>query len=132
MQNKSSKTKLRETLLRLARPFDRHFGLNICFDHQPLNESHGNIDLDELDECFRDLHRITDNVLQFFRLERDTLHPDDRAFFDQLTNILPELIDGENNLHRRIDVYNYCFNVIESCQPVIRGYIQRTDLIDSI
>ena len=131
MQNKLSKAKLRETLLRLARPFDRHFGLNVCFPHQPLNGSHLNGDMDELDECLRDLHRITDNVLQFFRLERDILHPEDRIFFDHLTKILPELIDSDS-WPRRIEVYNHCLAVIELCHPTIRGYIQRIDLIDSI
>jgi len=131
MPNKSSKTKLRQTLLRLARPFDRHFGLKVCFDHQQIDLAKFDNDFDDLEEFFRDLHRITDNVLQFFRLEREILHPDDRKFFDDLTNFLPELIEGEN-WTRRIEIYNYCLNVVQQCQPIIRGYIQRTDLIDSI
>ena len=34
MKLPSSKAKMRETLYRIARPFDQQFSLNVCFDHQ--------------------------------------------------------------------------------------------------
>lgn len=131
IQKKSSRAKLRETLLRLARPFDQNFGLNVCFHHQPMDLSVITNDHEDLEERFQDLYRIADNVLKFFSWERDLLHLDDQRFFDHLASVLPDLINADT-WQRRIETYNYCLSVVEFCQPFIRTYIERTDLIDAI
>lgn len=132
-KSKLSNMKMRDTLFRIARPFDQQFALNIRFNHQLLaKETLLNEDEDEIEERFSDLGRILKNILQFFLLESDLSDEKNRYLLNQADAILPELVDHQQLLTTRIDIYNYCLEIIEYFQPIIRSYVQRTDLIDTI
>lgn len=127
---KSSSNKMRETLYRIARPFDQQFSLSICFNHQIITNNDD--DDDDIEERFQDLHRITKNVLQFFILEPEISDEDNRNILNDTNNILPNLIQPRLSLSERIEIYNHCLQIIEYFLPIIRYYVQRTDLIDTI
>jgi hypothetical protein len=127
---KSSKNKMRETLYRIARPFDQQFSLHICFNHQYLDKNI--FPDDEIEERFQDLHRITKNVIQFFILEPETIDEENRDLLNKAESYLPDLLQNEISFHQRIEIYNYCLQIIEYFQPIIRYYVQRTDLMDII
>lgn len=127
--SKLSKKKMRDTLLRIARPFDQQFSLNICFNHQMLTDEQ--ID-DEIDERFLDLGRIMKNIRQFFLLESDLFTSEHKRLVEQANDILPDLTNNHYLLADRIHIYNYCLEIIENLQPIIRSYVQQTDLIDTI
>lgn len=130
---KSSNNKMRETLYRIARPFDQQFSLNICFNHQIItNDNDINNDDDDIEEKFQDLHRITKNVIQFFILESEISDENNRNLLNETEIILPDLIDNHISIDKRIEIYNHCLQIIEYFQPSIRYYVQRMDLIDTI
>jgi hypothetical protein len=131
---KSSNNKMRDTLYRIARPFDQQFSLNIRFNHQNLDDNNilNNDDDDDIEERFQDLHRIAKNVIQFFILESEISDEKNRDLLNEIENILPDLIQNNISLDKRIQIYNYCLQIIEYFQPIIRYYVQRTDLIDTI
>ncbi|CAF3645311.1 unnamed protein product [Adineta steineri] len=127
---KSSNNKMRETRYRIARPFDQQFSLNIRFHHQNIDIH--TIDPDDIEDRFQDLYRITKNVIQFFKLESDISDEQDRLLLQEANNNLPNLISNNISLDERIGIYNYCLGIIETFQPTIRSYVQRTDLLDTI
>ena len=133
-KSKGSNNKMRETLYRLARPFDQQFSLNIRFNHQLIDRNLFNTTNEEdIEERFQDLYRITKNVLQFFVLEPEILDKTNRDLLTKAENLLPTLIETHpQSLDQRIENYNYCLQIIEYFQPNIRYYVQRTDLIDTI
>jgi len=55
-----------------------------------------------------------------------------RNLLNETENILPDLIQNNISLQKRIEIYNRCLQIIEHFQPTIRYYVQRTDLIDTI
>jgi hypothetical protein len=124
---KSSNNKMRETRYRIARPFDQQFSLNIRFNHQFIDNNLLNDD--DIEERFQDLFRITKNVIQFLTLESEIT---DEKLLNETINILPDLIENNISLDKRIETYNYCLQIIEYFQPTIRSYVQRTDLLDTI
>ena len=128
---KSTKSKMRDTLYRIARPFDQQFSLNIRFDHQCIDINQLDYD-DDIEERFQDLYRITKNVIQFFILESEIPDEKNRVLLTEAENHLPDLIQTDISLQKRIDIYNYCLQIIEYFQPTIRSYVQRTDLIETI
>jgi len=128
---KSSNNKMRETLYRIARPFDQQFSLNICFNHQFIDNNQFNDD-DDIEERFQDLYRITKNVIQFFILESEISDEQNRNLLNETENIFSDLIENNISIYRRIEIYNYCLQIIEYFQPIIRCYVQRTDLIDTL
>ncbi|CAF0791607.1 unnamed protein product [Adineta steineri] len=127
---KSSNNKMRETRYRIARPFDQQFSLNIRFHHQNIDIH--TVDPDDIEDRFQDLYRITKNVIQFFKLESDISDEQDRILLQEANNNLPNLISNNISLDERIGIYNYCLGIIETFQPTIRSYVQRTDLLDTI
>ncbi|CAF3306994.1 unnamed protein product [Rotaria sp. Silwood2] len=128
---KSSNNKMRETLYRIARPFDQQFSLNICFNHQYItNDIFNDINNDDIEERFQDLYRITKNVIEFCILESEILDENNRDLINEARNISLNLIENNISLEKRIEIYNYCFQVIEYFQPIIKCCLQRTDLID--
>jgi len=130
---KSSNNKMRETLYRIARPFDQQFALNIRFNHQLINNNNNNNDDDDdIEERFQDLYRIAKNVIQFFILESEISDENDRNLLNETENILPDLIQNHISLDKRTEIYNYCLQIIEYFQPIIRCYVQRTDFIDTL
>jgi hypothetical protein len=128
---KSTNNKMRDTLYRIARPFDQQFSLNIRFNHQVIDIDQLDLD-DEIEERFQDLYRITKNVIQFFILESEIPDEKNRVLLTEAENLSPDLIQTDISLHKRIEIYNYCLQIIEYLQPLIRYYVQRTDLIDTI
>ena len=130
IKSKSSNNKMRDTLYRIARPFDQQFSLNIRFNHQLITDEILNDD--DIEERFQDLHRITKNVIQFFTLESEISNDEHRNLLDKVIKISPDLITNNISLNERIEIYNYCLQIIEYFQPTIRYHIQRTDLIDTI
>jgi hypothetical protein len=129
MKIKSTSNKMRDTLYRIARPFDQQFSLNIRFNHQFIDN---NQFTDDIEERFQDLYRITKNVIQFFILESEIPDEKNRVLLNEAENLSPDLIQTNISLHQRIEIYNYCLQIIEYFQPMIRYYVQRTDLIDTI
>ncbi|CAF3519690.1 unnamed protein product [Rotaria socialis] len=131
---KSSNNKMRDTLYRIARPFDQQFSLNVRFNHQIItNETFNEINDDgDIEERFQDLHRITKHVIEFFILEYEVLDENSRDIFDKARDILSNLIETNISLENRIEIYNYCLQAIEYFQPIIRCSLQRTDSIDII
>ncbi|UJR30989.1 hypothetical protein I4U23_018500 [Adineta vaga] len=127
---KISNKKMRETRFRIARPFDQQFSLNTCFNHQLILDD-TMID-DEIEERLQDLHRITKNIIHYLTLESDISDEHHRGLFNQAIHQSPDLIDQQIPLDKRIDIYNYCFQFIEYCQPIIQSYVQRTNLLDTI
>jgi hypothetical protein len=130
MKFKSSNNKMRETLYRIARPFDQQFSLNVRFNHQCIDNEIPNDD--DIEERFQDLYRITKNVIQFFTLESEISDEKNQDLLDKTINVLPDLIVNNISLNKRIEIYNYCLQIIEYFQPTIRYHVQRTDLIDTI
>ncbi|CAM4794896.1 unnamed protein product, partial [Rotaria magnacalcarata] len=129
---KSSNNKMRDTLYRIARPFDQQFSLNVRFNHKIItNETFNEINDDgDIEERFQDLHRITKHVIEFFILEYEVLDENSRDILDQARNSSANLIEATISLENRIEIYNYCLQAIEYFQPIIRCSLQRTDLID--
>jgi hypothetical protein len=129
----TSNNKMRDTLYRIARPFDQQFSLNIRFNHQFIdNDQINDDDDDDIEERFQDLYRITKNVIQFFILESEISDEKNRVLLTEVENLSPDLIQTHISLYKRIEIYNYCLQIIEYFQPIIRYYVQRTDLIDTI
>ncbi|CAF1617834.1 unnamed protein product [Rotaria sp. Silwood1] len=130
-KRKSSNNKMRETLYRIARPFDQQFSLNICFNHQFItNEIFNDINNDDIEERFQDLNRITKNVIEFFILESEILDENNRELINQVRNISLNITDNNISLEKHIENYNYCLQIIEHFQPIIKYCLQRTDSID--
>ncbi len=127
---KSSNNKMRETRYRIARPFDQQFSLNIRFNHEFIDNNQFNDD--DIEERFQDLYRITKNVIQFFILESEISDEKNRNLLNETENIFSDLIENNISIYRRIEIYNYCLQIIEYFQPIIRCYVQRTDLIDNL
>jgi hypothetical protein len=127
---KSSNNKMRETRYRIARPFDQQFSLNIRFNHEFIDNNQFNDD--DIEERFQDLYRITKNVIQFFILESEISDEKNRNLLNETENIFSDLIENNISIYRRIEIYNYCLQIIEYFQPIIRCYVQRTDLIDTL
>ncbi|CAF0853697.1 unnamed protein product [Adineta ricciae] len=125
-----SNRKMRETLFRIARPFDQQFSLNIRFNHRLITDD-TMID-DDIEECFQDLYRITRNVVHFFTLESEISDEENRGLFQEADYLSSGLIDHQIPLHKRIETYNSCLQIIEHFQPILRSYVQRTDLLDTI
>jgi hypothetical protein len=128
---KSSNSKMRETCYRIARPFDQQFSLNIRFNHQYIDNDIINNENNDIEERFQDLHRITKNVIQFFSLESEIADEQNRQLLNETQQILPDLIKNIP-LNKRIEGYNYCCQIVEYFQPMIRSYVERTDSIDTI
>ena len=131
---KTSNSKMRDTLFRIARPFDQQFALNIRFNHQSIDPNRLNDDEEEeIEERFEDLYRITKNVIQFFILESEILDDKSRILLTEADNLSVDLLQIDHlSFSKRIEIYNYCLQIIEYFQPIIRYYVQRTDLIDTI
>ena len=126
----TSNSKLRETLFRIARPFDQQFSLNVAFQHQIFEIEY--FPNEDLEERFNDLYRINKNVLQFFLLESELPDEDERNYLSQMTSLSSDLINERIPLAKRIDSYNSCVKAIKYFQPIISFHVQRTDLIDTV
>lgn len=130
---KSSNSKMRETLYRIARPFDKQFSLNCRFNHQVItDETFNDINDEEIEERFKDLYRITKNVMDFFILESEMLNDNKRGLIDEARSISSNLLQSNTPCIDRVNTYNDCLQVVEYFQPIIRCSLQRTDLIDTI
>ena len=127
---KSSNQKMRETLTRIASPFDRQFGLKTCFDHFFVPDGAAEQDGD-FKERFDDLCRIALNVLGLFHLEPDLIHENDRPVVNETLETIRDLMMNIA-AYDPVSVYNYCLQEIEGFQPAIRSYFHEIDSIDII
>lgn len=129
-QSRISAIKLRETRFRIARPIDQQFSLNIRFYHQIFDlDQHPN---EDFEERLHDLYRITKNVIQFFLLESELPNENERISLDRTNSLSADLINDQIPSTKRIEIYNYCVQIIQHFQPMIYSHVQRTDLIDTV
>ena len=122
-----AREKMRQTLLRIARPFDRDFGLDVCFTHRPISMSQLHT-IEDLDECFQDLQRITKNVSCFFRIEYEMINENDQMVLRSTEAVLDEMAEG-SPMERRVEVYNHCLSIVQCLEPHIRSYVKQTEIL---
>lgn len=121
--SKSARAKMRETRFRIARPFDKEFGLTTCFEHQHIvpSDMHG---VDEIEERFIDLARIMLNIIKFSKVENFIEDTEDQKIIDEAESLLPRLKQNES-LEESVELYNHFLTIIQWFQPIIKQYFER-------
>ena len=102
---KLSNNKMRETLYRIAHPFDQQFSLTLRFNHEFINSNtlddmNDDDNNNDVTQRFQDLNRITKNVISFFIFQPSMLDQNDEDLLTKTRIIAPDLIAMDLSLEK--------------------------------
>ncbi|CAF0992819.1 unnamed protein product [Didymodactylos carnosus] len=119
----------RQTLLKIARPYDRSFSLNLLFNHFLMDETNDDVLKNNIiQEKFDDIIRITENILNLLNIE-GYMSELKTELFQKIINSISLLIDNNADIKLRLISYNDCIKFIQLMEPSIKSIVNKIDSI---